>query len=140
MIIKSIRTVYKTWEVYENDFRKYNWIVLDWEFENYYKIDSIRTYIRKTLSQRAEKYWDDFDQIKFDTSLSKLESRLLKLKHAKKISTAYESVFNSYFRKYSKPTIAFNLSIWLSENNWYHKDLIKIFAQIVEKLDNKKEA
>ena len=136
MIIKSIRKAYKTWKVYENDFKKYNWVVLEWEFENYYKIESIRKYLRATITQRAEKFEDDFDQAKFDTSLSKLESRLSKLKHAKKISSTYESVFNSYFRKYSKPTIAFNLSIWLSENKWYDESLLKIFASIVEKLDN----
>jgi len=29
MILKAIRQVYKVQKVYENDFRKYNWIVLD---------------------------------------------------------------------------------------------------------------
>lgn len=138
LIIKSIRKVYKTWHIYENDFKKYNWIVLDWEFENYYKIDSIRKYIKWVVTSRAENFWDDFEQEKFDISLSKLESRLSKLKHAKKISSAYENLFNSYFRKYTKPTIAFNLSTRLAENNWYDESLLRIFANMIEKFDEKK--
>ena len=135
MIIKSIRKIYKTWPIYENDFKKYNWIVLNWEFENYYKIDSIKTYITEVITSRAEKFWEDFDQEKFDLSLSKLNSRLKKLTQSKKISSEYERLFNSYFRKYSKPTIAFNLSTWLAQNNWYDEELLKIFANMIEKFD-----
>lgn len=138
MIMKSIRKIHKTWPIYENDFKKYNWIVLEWEFENYYKIDSIKTFITKVITTRAERFWDDFDQNKFDLSLSKLDSRLSKLKKAKKISSQYERLFNSYFRKYSKPTIAFNLSTWLAQNNWYDEKLLKILAQMIEKFDNDK--
>ncbi|MDD2907996.1 MAG: AAA family ATPase [Candidatus Gracilibacteria bacterium] len=137
MIIKAIRSVYKVGHIYENEFKKYNWIVLDGEFENYYKIDSIKTYITDEVTTRAEKFGDDFDQEKFDLSLAKLDSRLNNLKYAKKISTAYESIFNAYFRKYSKPTIAFNLSTRLTTNNGYDKRLLKIFADMIEKFDNK---
>ena len=35
-------------------------------------------------------------------------------------------------------TIAFNLSTWLCKNNWYDESLLKIFSQIIEKLDNQK--
>ena len=140
MIIKSIRKVYKTGKVFENDFKKYNWIVLDWEFENYYKVDSIKTYLTEVITKRAEEFWDDFDKEKFDQSLEKLDSKLSNLKNAKKISSVYEHIFSSYFRKYSKPTIAFNLSTWLTENNWYDENLFKIFAKVIEKFEKKAKA
>lgn len=136
MIIKSIKQIWKVWKIYENDFRKYNWFVLDWEFENYYKVEVIREFIIKSLKKRAAKFWSKFDEKKFNQSISNLNENLSRLKYTKKISTVYESIFNSYFRKYSKPTIAFNLSIWLCENNWYKEDLLKIFSQIIEKFDN----
>ncbi len=138
MIIKSIKSVYKVNKIYENDFQKYNWIVLDWEFENYYKLDVIKWFLEDAVRVRAMRFWDKFDQSKFNASIRKLHWKLERLKTAKKISTVYESIFNSYFRKYSKPTIAFNLSIWLSKNNWYSEDILKIFARIIEKLDNLK--
>ena len=135
MILKAIRQVYKVQKVYENDFRKYNWIVLDWEFENYYKIDAIRNFLieaieRKTLASTI------FSENKLEQNIKNLDQNLKRLKHAKKISTVYESIFSSYFRRYSKPTIAFNLSTWLCENNWYDEELLKIFSFIIEKLDN----
>ncbi len=137
MIIKAIRKVHKVWQVYENEFKKYNWIVLEWEFENYYKIDSIKKYIKDEIDNRAEDFWDDFDPEKYALSIKKLESRLENLKYAKKISTAYESIFNAFFRKYSKPTIAFNLSTWLTQTDWYDEKLLRIFAEIISKFDKK---
>ena len=138
MIIKSIRQVYRVDKIYENDFKKYNWVVLDWEFENYYKIEVIRDFLMETLRKRSEKYWEKFDNKKFQQSIDKLDINLERLKYSKKISVTYESIFSSYFRKYSKPTIAFNLSTWLCKNNWYDESLLKIFSQIIEKLDNQK--
>lgn len=140
MIIKSIKKVYQTWPIYQNDFKKYNWIVLDWEFENYYKIEAVRTYLSEVIKRRAiRNFWENLSQEKLNQSLYKLESKLKTLKKSKKISTTYESIFSSYFRKYSKPTIAFNLSIWLSQNNWYDKSLLKIFWDIIEKFEYKKK-
>ena len=138
MIIKSIKQVYRVDKIYENDFKKYNWVVLDWEFENYYKIEVIRDFLMETLRKRWEKYWEKFDNKKFQQSIDKLDINLERLKYSKKISVTYESIFSSYFRKYSKPTIAFNLSTWLCKNNWYDESLLKIFSQIIEKLDNQK--
>lgn len=135
MIIKSIRQVYKDWPVYENDFKKYNWIVLDWEFENYYDVNVIRWFLADTIKERALRFWDKFDKSKFNSSLDRLDSKLNNLKYAKKISVVYERIFNSYFRKYSKPTIAFNLSIWLCQNGWYKENLLKIFAKAIERFD-----
>ncbi|NVP17817.1 AAA family ATPase [Candidatus Gracilibacteria bacterium] len=138
MIIKAIRKVHKVGFVYENDFKKYNWIVLDGEFENYYKVDSIKQYIKSEVDERAKEFGDEFDQEKYELSLKKLDNKIDSLKYAKKISTAYESIFNIFFRKYSKPTIAFNLSTWLTKNNGYDEKLYKIFASIIEKFDTKK--
>lgn len=140
MIIKSIRNIYKTWHIYENEFKKYNWIVLEWEFENYYKIDSIKQYIKSEIDNKAKEYWDDFDPEKYKLSIIKLETRLENLKYAKKISTAYENIFNAFFKKYSKPTIAFNLSTWLTKTNWYDEKLLHIFASIIEKFDEKSKS
>lgn len=140
MIIKAIRKVYKIWNVYENEFKKYNWIVLEWEFENYYKIESIKKYIKDEIDNRAADFWDDFDPEKYALSIKKLESRLENLKYAKKISTAYESIFNAFFRKYSKPTIAFNLSTWLTKTDWYDEKLLRIFAEIIKKFDQKNKS
>jgi len=61
MIIKSIKNIYKAWHIYENEFKKYNWIVLEWEFENYYKVDSIKQYIRSEIDNKAKEYWDEFN-------------------------------------------------------------------------------
>lgn len=138
MIIKSIRTVYKVNKIYENDFKKYRWIVLDGEFEDYYDINVIKWFIQDTIKKRAKRFWHKFDKNKYYMSLKKLDKKLERIKSAKKTSVVYESIFNSYFRKYSKPTIAFNLSIWLCENNGYDEQLLKMLSTMIQSLDNKK--
>lgn len=136
MISKSIQKVHWAKNIWEKQFKKYNWVVLEWEFEHYYKQNHIRKFIADIITKRALEYWEDFDQKKLDYSLRKLDNRLETLKTSTKISHTYENIFNSYFRKYSKPTIAFNLSIWLSQNKWYNPELLKIFSEIVEKFEN----
>lgn len=133
MITKSIKKVYKVDKVYESNFKKYNWIVLDWEFENYYKIELIKEFISKKIKERLERDNWTFSEEKYEKALKKLDYKLSLLKESKKISSTYEYIFNWYFRKYSKPTIAFNLSIWLSQNDWYKEELLKIFANIIKK-------
>lgn len=137
-IEKSIKKVHHIESVNEKEFKNYNWIVLDWEFENYYKIESIKKYLTEKINKRKERFWADFDPKVHEMSLKHLDDMLERLKTAKKISSEYERLFNTYFYKYSKPTIAFNLSIWLSQNNWYDDNLYKIFAEIIEKFDHKK--
>ncbi len=136
MIQKSIRSIYKVKKIYENDFPKYNWIVLDWEFESYYKIEVIRGFIQDTLYRRAQAYGKNFSPEKYRQTLEKLDEKLEKLKDAKKISSVYEHIFNSYFRKYSKPTIAFNLSTWLCQNDGYDEALLQMLSDIVKKFDH----
>lgn len=138
MIIKSIKYVYKINKVYETEFEKYNWFVLNGEFEDYYKVDIIKNYLEKTITERAHNFWEKFDPTKLRDSILRLEKKLTKLHNAKKISHIYENLFSSYFRKYSKPTIAFNLSVWLCENNGYKEELLKIFSRMIIKLTQKK--
>lgn len=133
-ISRSIKRVYGIENVLENDFIKYNWIILDWEFENYYKKSSIKNFLKAKIDRRKEKYWKDFDPIKYEYSIKSLNYQIKKLYTAKKISSEYEKLFNIYFYKYSKPTIAFNLSIWLTQNNWFDERLYKIFAEIIIKM------
>lgn len=135
MISKSIKRVHHIKNVWEKQFKKYNRIVLNWEFEHYYKKEKIRKYIADTITKRALKFWDEFDQKILDKNLAKLDIRLEELDRSNKISHTYEVIFNKYFRRYSKPTIAFNLSIWLSQNKWYDVKLLKIFAEIIEKFE-----
>ncbi|MDD2870889.1 MAG: AAA family ATPase [Candidatus Gracilibacteria bacterium] len=137
-IEKSIKKVHHVSSVSEKEFKKYNWIVLDGEFENYYKIDSIKSYLTDKINKRKERFGADFDQKIHEMSLRHLDDMLDRLKSVKKISTEYEKLFNTYFYKYSKPTIAFNLSIWLSKNNGYDDNLYKIFVEIIEKFEHKK--
>lgn len=137
MIIKTISKVYNTWIIYENDFRKYNWFVLNWEFENHYKIDIIREFLIENLKEKSQKFWNKFNIKIFQKSINEMEEQLKRLKNAKKISAIYESIFWIYFKQHSKPTIAFNLSTWLCKNNWYDDEILKIFANIIEKFDKK---
>jgi len=113
-IERSIKKVH--WRfVKESQYMDYNWIVLDWEFENYYKPEKIKEYLSTVLTQR---YKDDYITKK---EIKHLIYKIEHLKINKKISVSYEKLFKTYLRWYWKPTIAFNLCIWLCQNNWYKK-------------------
>lgn len=121
-----------------DEFKKYNWIVLNWEFEHYYKVSIIQNFLENIIEKRGKQYWDDFDPEKHKESLQKLNYRIEKLKETKKISKWYEILFNKYFRHYGKPTIAFHLSTWLSLNNWYHNALLDILRDIILEINHNK--
>ena len=135
MIVKTIKKVYWIKHVDTRKFMKYNWIVLDWEFESYYDQDKIREYLQSVIRERSEKYWDKLDQEKVNEKLNLLELRLVKLNQSKKISKAYSKLFWKYFKRSGKPTIAFNLSTYLSKNNWYQTWIINKFQYIANKLE-----
>ena len=134
MISRSIWRVHKVKDIQSQDFLKYNWIVLDGEFEYYYKEKKIYEYLSKIIKKRSEKFWDKLDLKKVERNLDILDYRIKKVLEAKKISKAYAKLFGKYFRHYWKPTIAFNLSTYLSKNNGYKKWIIEKFEYIVEKL------
>jgi hypothetical protein len=138
MIIKTIKTVYGIEHVDTNNFMKYNWIMLEWEFESYYKQDKIQDYIQSVIIERSKSFWKNKDIEKVNNNLHTLSNRIKKLNSSKKISKAYAKLFWKYFRHYWKPTIAFNLSTYLSKNNWYDFWIIQKFQYIVNKLENKK--
>ncbi len=134
MIKRSIRRVHKK-SVKASQFKKYNWIVLDGEFENYYEVTAIYKFLVNTIISRTQrKKWKTTIRWK---DIDKLESYIDEIKHSDKISVAYEHLFNKYFKKYWKPTIAFNLSTWLCKNKWYKPELIKILKDIVISVDKK---
>lgn len=135
MIIKTIKSVYWVKHVKPVDFMKYNWIMLDWEFEAYYNQDKIKQYLESIILERSKKFWKDLDQDKVDRSLDILEARLKKVNTSKKISKAYSKLFWKYFKRSGKPTIAFNLSTYLSKNNWYTWWIINKFQYIANKLE-----
>jgi len=119
MIEKSIKKVYNP--EYIKDYINYNWVILEWEFEYYYDKQIIKKYLQDTIIWRN--WWKK--------ELSKLNSRLYTLKDSKKISNSYAKIFSKYFKRYWKPTIAFNLSTYLSKNNWYKKELITLLKYII---------
>lgn len=131
-IERSIKRVY--WRfVKEYDYINYNWIVLDWEFENYYKAEKIKEYLSTVLK---EKYKNDaFLQKEINQLIYKIEH----LKIHKKVSVSYERLFKTYLRWFWKPTIAFNLSIWLCQNDWYKQGLMQILKKIIYKVEENKE-
>lgn len=135
LISKVIKKVHGRVVTDDTKFHKYNWIILDGEFEHYYKIDCIRNYIANIIKKRSEILWEDWDKNKLQRSLEILDYRLEKVQKTRKISKAYAKLFNKYFHRYGKPTIAFNLSIWLSQNNGFKKWLIKALQQIIDKLE-----
>lgn len=132
------RAIYRThWvkNISAKDFLQYHWVVLEWEFEYYYKEKKIFEYLRKVIQNRSEKFWENRDPKKVEKSLEILDFRMKKVIQAKKISKAYAKLFWRYFRHYGKPTIAFNLSTYLSKNDGYKKWLIEKFEYIVNKLE-----
>lgn len=135
MISRAIWRIHKVKDIQSQDFLKYNWIVLDGEFEYYYKEKKIYEYLSKIIKKRSEKFWDKLDPKKVERNLDILDFRIKKVLEAKKISKAYAKLFGKYFRHYWKPTIAFNLSTYLSKNNGYKKWIIEKFEYIVEKLE-----
>jgi predicted ATP-dependent endonuclease of OLD family len=135
MIIKTIKSVYWVKHVETQDFMKYNWIMLDWEFESYYDQDKIKEYLKSVIIERSKKFWNKIDQEKVNNNLDILEMRLKKLNSSKKISKTYAKLFWKYFKRSWKPTIAFNLSTYLSKNNWYKWWIINKFQYIVNKLE-----
>jgi hypothetical protein len=56
MIIKTIRKVYGIKHVDTNDFMKYNWIMLDGEFEAYYDEEKIKEYLQGVILNRSKKF------------------------------------------------------------------------------------
>lgn len=132
-IERSIKKVHKV-HVREDRYIDYNWVVLDWEFENYYKADKIKEYLATVLKER---YRDDYLTKK---EINHLIYKLDNLKITKKISVSYEKLFKTYLRWYGKPTIAFNLCIWLCEHNWYKKWLIDMLKKILYKIEKGKSS
>lgn len=126
-IERSIKRVHGRY-VRESEYIDYNWIVLDWEFENYYKADSIKEYLSTVLTDRYKN-----DHIK-KSEIKQLIYKIDNLK-TKKISVSYEKLFKAYLRWYGKPTIAFNLCIRLCENDWYKKWLLEILKKILYKIE-----
>lgn len=127
-IERAIKRVYKV-HAREERYIDFNWIILDGEFENYYKAEKIKEYLWTVLKER---YKDDYLTKK---EINHLIYKLDHLKITKKISVSYEKLFKTYLRWYGKPTIAFNLCIWLCENNWYKKWLIDILKNILYKVE-----
>lgn len=127
-IERSIKKVHWRY-VREHEYIDYNWIVLDWEFENYYKWESIKEYLLTVLSER---YKDDHVK---KSEIKQLIYKIDNLKIHKKISVSYEKLFKTYLRGYGKPTIAFNLCIWLCEHNWYKRGLMDILKKILYKIE-----
>lgn len=115
--------------VRESEYIDYNWIVLDWEFENYYKWESIKEFLSTVLSERYKN-----DHVK-KSEIKQLIYKIDNLNHNKKISVSYEKLFKAYLRWYWKPTIAFNLCIRLCENNWYKRWLMDILKKILYKIE-----
>lgn len=115
--------------VRESEYIDYNWIVLDWEFENYYKWESIKEFLSTVLSERYKN-----DHVK-KSEIKQLIYKIDNLNHNKKISVSYEKLFKEYLRWYWKPTIAFNLCIRLCENNWYKRWLMDILKKILYKIE-----
>ncbi len=135
MIIRTIKKVHRIDNVYESEFKNYNWIVLDGEFEAYYKKSVIQQFLTETIYERSEKFWDKKDPRKIQENIEILETRMKKLNDSSKISKEYAKLFKKYFNKYWKPTIAFNLSTYLSKNKWYKSWIIENFKFIIEKLE-----
>nr|MDD3719960.1 AAA family ATPase [Candidatus Gracilibacteria bacterium] len=127
-IERAIKRVYKV-HAREERYIDFNWIILDGEFENYYKAEKIKEYLGTVLKER---YKDDYLTKK---EINHLIYKLDHLKITKKISVSYEKLFKTYLRGYGKPTIAFNLCIWLCENNGYKKGLIDILKNILYKVE-----
>lgn len=135
IISNTIKQVHKKRAHSISGFKKYNWIVLNGEFEHYYKVEAIQKFLTDTINYRAEKrFWSELNPVLHQESFYKLEARLIKLQETKKISKWYELLFNRYFKRYGKPTIAFHISTWLSRNNGYHRELIYILRDIIIKL------
>ncbi|MDD3302818.1 MAG: AAA family ATPase [Candidatus Gracilibacteria bacterium] len=127
-IERSIKKVHGKF-VKESQYMDYNWIVLDGEFENYYKPEKIKEYLSTVLTQR---YKDDYITKK---EIKHLIYKIEHLKINKKISVSYEKLFKTYLRGYGKPTIAFNLCIWLCQNNGYKRGLMEILKNILFKIE-----
>ncbi len=130
-IERSIKKVHGRY-VKENEYIDYNWIVLDWEFENYYKWEKIKEYLSTVLKER---YRDDYIMKK---EINHLINKIERLKFNKKVSVSYEKLFKTYLRWYWKPTIAFNLCIWLCQNNWYKIGLLEMLKKILYKIEKNK--
>lgn len=135
MIVKTIKKVYGIKHVDTKNFMKYNWIVLEWEFESYYDQTKIKQYLESVIIERSKRFWDKVDQNKINENLNLLEIRMVKLNQTHKISKAYSKLFWKYFKRSGKPTIAFNLSTYLSKNNWYTWWIINKFQYIANKLE-----
>lgn len=135
MITKTIKKVYWIKHVDVNNFMAYNWIMLDWEFESYYKQERIKEYLTSVIIERSKQFWENIDQEKVNNNLQILDSRLAKLNTSKKISKAYAKLFCKYFKHYWKPTIAFNLSTYLSKNDGYKSWIINKFQYMANKLE-----
>jgi hypothetical protein len=127
-IERSIKKVHGRY-VRESEYIDYNWVVLDWEFENYYKGESIKEFLLTVLSER---YKDDHVK---KSEIKQLIYKIDNLNHNKKISVSYEKLFKTYLRWYWKPTIAFNLCIRLWEHNWYKRWLMDILKKILYKIE-----
>ena len=67
--------------------------------------------------------------------IAKKQISLVQSAVSKKISKAYAKLFWKYFKRSWKPTIAFNLSTYLSKNNWYTWWIINKFQYIANKLE-----
>jgi predicted ATP-dependent endonuclease of OLD family len=135
MIIRTIKKVYWIKHVDTSNFMQYNWIMLEWEFESYYKQARIKEYLVSVIHERSKKFWENIDQEKVRKNLHILDNRLEKLNSSKKISKAYAKLFWKYFKHYWKPTIAFNLSTYLSKNDWYKSGIINKFQYMANKLE-----
>lgn len=127
-IERTIKKVHGRY-VRESEYIDYNWIVLDWEFENYYKWESIKEYLSTVLSERYKN-----DHVK-KSEIKQLIYKIDNLNENRKISVSYEKLFKAYLRWYWKPTIAFNLCIRLCENNGYKRWLMDILKKILYKIE-----
>ncbi len=127
-IERSIKKVHGKY-VKESEYIDYNWVVLDWEFENYYKWEKIKEYLSTVLKER---YKDDYTMKK---EISQLIYKIEHLKYNNKVSVSYEKLFKTYLRWYGKPTIAFNLCIWLCQNDWYKIGLLDILKKVLYKIE-----
>lgn len=130
-IERSIKKVHGRF-VREYEYEKYNWIVLDWEFENYYKAEKVKEYLSSVLKEKYKN--DNYIQKDINQLIDKIEN----LKIRKKISVSYERLFKKYLRWFWKPTIAFNLSIRLCQNDWYKRWIMDILKKIIYKIEENK--
>ncbi len=131
-IFYAIKNVWWEYIRDEKKYIDYNWVILDWEFENYYKPEKMKEFLSTVL---REKYRDDYLTKK---EINNLIYKLDNIRLNWKISVSYEKIFKTYLRWFWKPTIAFNLCIWLCQNNWYKYWLMRILKNILYKIEKER--